>query len=177
MTWNGYYALGGREFINVARTAKYVSALGLNFATVPDSASDVLPQMLSHAAYTTPAGDLAPWYDPDAPESGDFAGIIPLDGSGIESSSRSSEVFEFTYDGANPGRLREGSKSVTFSVVLVGKTDAAVDYGFRWLKRTLRKRVCPPIANPATYGGETLTYARSRPVQPTSAVTGGYPGR
>jgi len=73
---------------------------------------------LGDVEYTSPMADLAPWYDPDSPESGaQFAGAIPHRGNG--SSTRSSEVFEFTTDGGgNPGTLRHGTKTVTSSVWL-----------------------------------------------------------
>lgn len=161
MAWSGYFRLGDREIINGQRTKVYSRALGLHFVKDVTS-NDDLSSMLGDSPYVSPAVDNAPWYDPDIPESAGFAGLIPIEVTGIEDSSRESKVFEYTSDGGNPGRLRHGTKEVVFSVALVGDSDGACEYGFRWLKRALMRRQCAPGSTIACKG-ERLYYSRSMP--------------
>lgn len=140
MAFEGYFEYAGVEVVNVARTEAYAAHMP-TFKALYNN--DLLPQVLDRQfTYLSPAQDLAPWYDPDVPESNDFYGAYPLSVSGIENSSRSSTVIEFTVDGGVPGRLRHGTKSVVFQVVLVGASEAAVEYGMTWLRRALLGPVC-----------------------------------
>lgn len=163
MAWNGYFRYGGTEIINAARTADYAHGLGLYWVkNSEDWASGVLPGLLGTAGYSHPMIDPAPWYDPDTPESANFAGIIPLEVTGIEDSTRESSVFEFIGDGGNPGTLRHATKTAVFNVALIGVDECAVEYGFRWLKRALMRRNCSP-GTTVSCRGESLYYAGCLP--------------
>jgi len=140
MAWNGYWTIGGEEFINGPRTEAYAANAGALWLR-PQFNNDALGPMLDQT-YTDPATDLAPWYDPNVPESADFFGYYPLDVSGIEDSTRTSVITESTSDGGSVGRLRHGTKTVVYNGVLVGLTDKAVEYGQRWLRRVLLGGSC-----------------------------------
>lgn len=170
MSWDGYYRFGDVEIINAARVRAYADALGMPW--VKDAGTGKNPEGLAALlgdTYIKPSVDPAPWYDNDIPESGDFAGVLPLEVNGIENSTRESTVFEFTHDGGNPGKLRESTKAVVFSVALVGLTEASVEYGMRWLKRALRRRDCSP-GSTVSCRGERLVYARHAPDERLSAA-------
>lgn len=181
MSWNGYFRYGGVEIINSSRAAAYADALGLSWVknTYPDGKpTPSLPMLLGDEPYVHPAVDVAPWYDPDLPESARFGGLIPVSVSGLDDSTRESSTFEYTTDGGNPGSLREATKPVVFSVALIGVDDAAVDYGFRWLKRALRRRECAPGVA-VSCRGEDLFFSRTVPDEYVSAsglYDGGLPG-
>ena len=159
MAWDGYVLYGGTEIINVARTEAYAKRAQLPwFKTVYDN--DSLPAMLGET-YSSPAIDGAPWTDPNAPESYSFYGVFPLQVGGLEDSSRQATVVESIRDGGNPGRLRHGTKAVTFSAVLIGEDEAAVNYGFAWLKTALLAGPCGPTGD---CNGDDLCYLASEPI-------------
>lgn len=167
MSWNGYFRYGDTEIINSTRAAAYADALGLTWVknTYPDGQpAPSLPALLGDAPYVHPAVDVAPWYDPDIPESANFGGLVPINVSGLDDSTRESSVFEYTTDGGNPGSLREATKPVVFSVALIGVDDAAVDYGFRWLKRALKRRECAP-GSTVSCRGEDMFFSSRAPVE------------
>lgn len=170
MAWDGFYQFGDTEIINAARVRAYSEALGMYWVKDAGTGKNVegLATLLGDSPYVDPAIDVAPWYDPDVPESATFAGLIPLEVNGIENSTRESTIFEFTHDGGNPGTLREATKPVVFSVALVGLTEASVEYGFRWLKRALRRRDCTP-GSTVSCRGERLSYARHAPADDVSS--------
>ena len=173
MSWNGYFRLGPAEFINKPRTYAYARALGLSAVRGVDDNLHLGP--LLGETYSDPSTDLPPWADPDNEASYEFAGIIPLEVSGLEDSTRTSETFEFTEDGGNPGRVRHTTKAVVFNVALVGKTEASVEHGFRWLKRALLPRPCADSSQ-SRCKGQDLTYLRSAPSKTAiQIIDGGNP--
>lgn len=170
MAWNGYFTLDDQEFINSARTEAYAKAADAYWLK-PAFKNDDLAPMLGHAPYTTPLLDNAPWVDPDVPESYDFFGLYPLDVSGIEDSSRSSNPTEFTVDGGTPGKLRHSTKTVVFNGVLVGANEKAVAYGMMWLRRVLLGDHCNNPTLDHGYGTD-LTFVSSEPRMDTDPATG-----
>lgn len=167
MAWEGYYTYDGQEVANATRTETYAKNAGLSWFR-PLYESDALPYMLGHGIrYTTPVLDNAPWVDPDIPESGDFYGYYPLDVTGIEDSSRTSEVIESVLDGGIGGRIRHATKEFVFNGLLIAGSDAGADYGQKWLKKVLLGEHCgvhsvnarrKPVCN-----GAEMTYLSAFP--------------
>jgi hypothetical protein len=163
--WNGWIQYAGNEIINVQRTEHYALQARLPWFR-PVYKNDSLGPMLGDAEYNTPLMDDAPWTDPNVPQSYAFYGVYPLDITGAEDSSRTSTVTENTGDGGNPGRLRHGTKSVVFSALLIGEDEAAVEYGFNWLKQALLPNPCSGATGDCS--GEELCYLASEPSYSTS---------
>jgi hypothetical protein len=156
MAWLGWVSYGGTEIINVARTETYCAWARLPWFKAVYK-NDSLAPMLGETYISPTVDNSAPWLDPNAPESYDFYGVYPLSVTGIEDSSRTSAVTQNVGDGAFATTLRHGSKSPVFNVVLVGESDAAVDYGFKWLKQALNTAACDDGGLPA------LCYLASEP--------------
>lgn len=140
MAWPCYWTIAGTEVINAARTEKYAESAPW---FVPVYKPHHLDEILGET-YIDPQTDDAPWYDPDVPESKDFWGAYPLDVTGMDDSTRTSTPVESTLDGGSPGRLRHAIRAGVFSVALVGANEAAVSYGFSWLKAALLGSTCGP---------------------------------
>jgi hypothetical protein len=162
MAWDGYFAYDGNEVINVARTEAYAKNLEVGWFK-PLFENDALPFMLGDGlSYKTPLLDDAPWVDSDVPDSLDFLGVYPLEVNGIEDSTREATTVQSLNDGGVPGRLRHATKTLNFNTILIGTTDAAVEYGFRWLKQALLGGPCGPSGITAHLGAE-LCYLASEP--------------
>jgi hypothetical protein len=159
MSWDGYFTLDGAEFINVDRFRAYAgSAPWFTNAFPTSSLSWALDE-----TYVDPETDLAPWYDTDVPVSGDFWGFYPTSIDGIESSSRSASTVESTGDGGVPGRIRHAIKSATFAGFLAGSSEQAVEYGMKWLRRTLLGGLCSPQDARKQALGADLVYLGAEP--------------
>lgn len=147
--WEGYVQYAGTEILNVQRVETYAKNAGLPWFK-PVYKNTSLAPMLGQT-YTTPAQDLdTPWTDPHSPESYDFYGAYPVSVTGVEDSTRGSTITQNVGDGGFVTTLRHGTKSPVFNVILVGETDAACDYGFKWLKLALLTGQCddsglPPL--------------------------------
>lgn len=156
MSWVGYFEYGGNEIVNSSRTEAYAKGAGW-FKPVYEAVG--LADLLGDDPYTNPEDDNADWTDPDDPNSLDFWGCYPLDVAGIDNSTAAASVTESTLDGGVVGRMRHSSKVIVFNLALVGASDAAVDYGLRWLRSVLSSDPCGPVG----CGGETLCYLSAEP--------------
>lgn len=169
MAWAGYGEFAGNEIYNSARVTAYAKQGGAYWfkGCYED---EHLPLMLGDGAkYTTPLLDDAPWVDEDNPASYDFWGAYPIDVTGIEDSNRSSTVVESTLDGGIPGRIRHTTKSVVFSMALLGATECAVEYGMRWLKQALLTGPCNDGQSVAACLGDNFCYLNCAPCMDDNA--------
>lgn len=159
MAWNGYFLYAGQEFVNMARTESY--AYGAPWFKASGEGSD-LPAMLADNIYVSPLVDDAPWTDPDDESSYDFWGLYPLDVSGIEDATVTSTVTESTADGGVPGRVRRGTKTIVFNMLLLAASDCGADYGVKWLRALLNGSACGNLAT-QTCNGDDLCYLSCEP--------------
>lgn len=161
MAWSGWFEFGGVEIINASRTEAYARHAGAGwFKAVVRN--DDLVSILGDDRYDTPLQDDAPWVDPDDPDSFDFYGAYPIEVAGVENSTSVATVVESTLDGGVVGRQRHASRSMVFSVLLVGGSDCAVESGMRWLKAALQGGPCNDNAS-VRCGGADLCYLACTP--------------
>jgi hypothetical protein len=83
--------------------------------------------------------ELAPWYRIGIPESGEFAGVWVMEVKGLGPTPVTRTVNELVGDGAAAAPHRDGSRTVTFTALLVGCSNAGVTYGLEWLACRLRE--------------------------------------
>jgi hypothetical protein len=165
--WAGYAEFGGTEFLNAARTEKYVRAANTSwFRACYDTTN--LPLILGET-YTTPLQDDAPWTDPYVPESYNFYGVYPLDVAGVESSTGIAGVTESTLNGGVVGRLRYSTKTIVFNVALLGADECAVEAGLRWLKVVLTGNPCSNRSD-SMCGGSVFCYLSCNPCIPKDCI-------
>lgn len=154
MGYDGWFRLGGQEVANNERLAAYLAnGIAPLDAEVTVESCDGLAAALvdSWEPYRTPLQDEAPWYDPDDPDTWDFAGILVTEATGLDDSTRTLDVIT-TLDGAGvAGRPTRGPRTVGMTAVLVGRTTAACQAGLTWL-RTLLSGDCDADEQAATLG-------------------------
>lgn len=153
MGYDGYIEIGGQELVNLSRTAQLAGVLGISALwTTPESV-----QWIQDSLGGDDYDDIteAPWYDAGYPASGEFAGIVPLAFSGLDDSTRVSEITEYVTDGGATSRPRNGTLSIVASVVILASTDSGAEYGKRWLDQRLRGN-----ASAGSCSGEPLRYFR-----------------
>lgn len=147
--------------MNASRTEAYASHAGLGWFRAAYR-NDDLVSILGDGRYDSPLQDDAPWVDTDDPDTFDFYGAYPLDVTGVENSTATASVVESVSDGGVVTRSRRGTRTVVFSTVLVGKTEAAVEAGMRWLKVALAGGPCVGRSDESC-GGLSLCYLASDP--------------
>lgn len=83
--------------------------------------------------------ELAPWYSSRIPESGEFAGVWLMDIKGFGPTPVSRTITESVGNGGIAGPHRDTSRSLTFEALLIGCTNAGLEYGLEWLACQLRR--------------------------------------
>jgi len=93
---------------------------------------------LGPTEYVSPAEDGAPWYSEDIPESADFLGFFVDEFTGMDSPF-TREVRQSITNGGILTRSRLQHREMVWRGYLFGATCCAVQYGLRWLTRTLSR--------------------------------------
>lgn len=173
----------GTELVNVARTVALSRSLGVDIVRIrAESVSWIQAALEGDEGFgfgyggfgfggfgvggTSDYGDItaAPWYDAGFPASAEFAGIIPLDIAGLGDSSLVASTTEYTGNGGNSNAPRYATQPLVADMVLVGSTARGVDYGKRWMDRTLKAGGTRLFCS-----GSDLVYFRTVPQDPSDA--------
>jgi hypothetical protein len=135
---DGYLALGDVEIANSARLETYLQTVGSPLDSIGVCACETFTaQLVGDEPYTTPAEDNAPWYDPDVPESGEFAGLLVLTVEGLDDNPVSRTVTQSAAGGAVIGPAVPQPLTVTVTGLLLGASCCGAEYGLRWLRQAL----------------------------------------
>jgi hypothetical protein len=138
MALEWYLRMGDTEIANSARLAAYLESVGSPLDSVTACGCETFDAILvGDEPYTNPAEDDAPWYDPDVPESGDFAGLMVLSVDGLDDHPVTRTVTRSAAGSAALGPARVQPRTITVTAVLLGVTCCAVNYGLRWLAQAL----------------------------------------
>lgn len=137
----GYLQYNGVEIINSSRAAAYSRSLGITDVACD---CDGLRYALDDDEYTSVDANSAPWWDPAAPDSKDFAGFVGLGVKGLSKTVASHSVVPLTTGGGALHPLRRAHREIQFQVLALAKTECALSYGFSWLAAALRGSACNP---------------------------------
>lgn len=162
--YSGYAGYGSVEVFNVARLVKYAS----EGAAPPDVTIDPgvgdyadLPSALGDSAYRTPLLDNAPWYDETNPDSAYFAGVLPLEITGLNGTTRGRTVIEKISNGGTASAPRSGSRTIAVTALAIAADEASLGAGLDWLDGALH----PPCATDLTScAGAPLALFSAAPV-------------
>lgn len=153
--YDGYLEFGGDEIINAERTAAYVAngtgPDGLQVTPCTGDCED-FHEVLLHEPYTSPILDKPPWYDANNPDSFDFAGLVPLEISGADGSTRTREVVARLGDGGIPTRGRAEPRTIGVSALAIARSECGLAAGISWLTAALH----PPCVSTSLCGGTDL---------------------
>lgn len=139
MAMADYLSLGGVEIANHARLEAYLETVGSPLTSAGACRCPSLTaELLDDLPYTTPAEDAAPWWDPDVPESGDFAGLLILSMEGVDEYPVRRTVTNSVTAGGAIGPGRPLPRTITVTGLLLGATCCAVEYGLHWLGEALQ---------------------------------------
>lgn len=94
------------------------------------------------SGFTDPVTDDACWFDPNYAESADFLGVFIEDMDGMDQDGYSRSTNTNLNDGFSLGRGTRPGRVLTFRVVLFGTSCSGIEWGRRWLERTLRGESC-----------------------------------
>lgn len=122
------------EIINSARAYTYACNAGMTWvhdADICESTGTVLP---GGPDYFTPANDLAPWYDPDDPDTEKFLGVMGLEVIGAEDSTRTATVTAAATGGGVISALSFKPRTMTVRVLAMAVDECGMQLGLNWLR-------------------------------------------
>lgn len=159
----------GTELWNRARLSAYM-ANGLSKAKLLCPPCDGLAELIPCLddappeqeapiadGYQLPELDPAPWYDPAAPESMNFAGLLVLETKLSPAVDR--RMVQNVGHGATLTPVRFEGRTLYVRGLLIGKTCCAAEYGLRWLTQALLGNYC------SACNGCSITFSTCTPSQ------------
>lgn len=162
--YEGYLSFGGKELINVARTAAYVenadSPIPLDTECIEQGD---LRTALGDDVYDSPLIDDAPWFDPNNMATNRFYGLWPIDIAGVDDSTATAPVTESIDEGGSIGAERRATRAVRVKAMLLAADTQAMDAGMSWLDHALAPSPCQQHGT-GTCGGSALCFFTSVPV-------------
>lgn len=166
----GYLSFAEIEIVNEQRLRAYATAMDVLYTCPPEC--ETLRTSLEHAAYTTPAADLAPWYDSALPESGDVAGFRLLEITGM--GSPLARPFTATGTGVSIGTISPAPRQMVLRFEALSKDKCASDYAVQWLLKTLAGLNCnepfyPDLPN-RPCGGDDMCFFSCCPTAPADVA-------
>jgi hypothetical protein len=126
----------GLPVVNSHRTSAYAEALGLGSWFTGRADSEGIGPVLGET-YTTPAADLAPWYDSRFADTADFAGFEIISMTPLLSHTQVRSTTPLLKGGAVISPAYHAAREMVFRGILIGKTRASVVRGFGWLRHVL----------------------------------------
>lgn len=171
----GWMELGGNELINSSRLMAHTSLTPTNDLVLAGAAcasvchvdfiryDDSWPGLQAFLGDSTYTITNAPWYNASIPQSAEFLGVwvMKVDGDGPVPVDRTVNGAICSGGIATPNR--DAHRVVTTEALLVGCTNAGVEYGLEWLSCQLNAA--------KSYSGTTLDYLMAHP-ENSAAVPG-----
>lgn len=152
--YDGYLRLGDSEIINSRRAVAHAlnGVCSMGFDVVEDTSWRQTHVWLGEEDYVTPGLTGAPWVDEARPESLEFGGVLATNVEGLDTTEVEQEVRDATGDGGSLGRRRLPVRVVSVECVLVAASSRGLEWGLRWLTRSLLEGACGEDA-PGVRGG------------------------
>lgn len=135
MAYDGWLTYGDVELFNLSRTAQLAEVLGIDTVLTDPDRVAWIEDALDGDDYDLVSS--APWYDPEYPASGEFAGIMPLSVSGLDDSTFEASTVEYITAGGSSNAGRHATLSIPVKVAVLASTARGADFGKRWLDRVL----------------------------------------
>jgi hypothetical protein len=152
-------------------------------------ADDGSPNGWLKQTFVDPVSDPAPWYNPSFPESAGALGFWVQDWTGLDSGvTQRAMTQRGNYGGGGVlGPLSSTGREMALEVILLGESEAALDYLYRWLDATVSsvcascaadtiaiRRICPDV-DPDDWSTALNGVVEMRGVGLMSGLTWGEP--
>lgn len=164
MADRNWLTLSGNEIVNTARAQAYAAGVESSDTSCGSGGSvgcscPGLGQAIEgdgFEGYTDPVIDQAPWIEPTVPTSAEFLGVVGLEAEGLSNGTMTRTPTPLASHGSNIGVARANHREVTWTVVLVARSQAGLSYGLSWLSSALRDSGC---GSAECWGGEACVFS------------------
>lgn len=136
------------EIVNTNRATAYARNAGLPWLDDCDSCGDIDP-VIPNGTYTSPTMDPAPWYNPRVPDSWGFLGLVGLEMTGTDTSTRRARVTNILGGGGVVGVTSHDPRTIVVRALAIASAECSLSYGLRWLNDQFVGEGC---------GGDSLVF-------------------
>jgi hypothetical protein len=150
---NGYLSLGGSDFatnqfelVNTGRVQAYIQNWNrrvrqgsengecIDWYQNCDECDSADAIFTNGRGYVLPQVDPAPWYDPNVRDSAKFFGVVGLEITGAEDSTRTATVRTSLTGGGAISRLRYGPRTLVVRGLAVAADACGLEVGLNWMR-------------------------------------------
>ena len=157
----GYLAIGSDnpftldatvvEIVNNQRAYAYASFAGICWLEQCDACPEASVIVPGGPDFISPTLDPAPWYDLDDPDSWGFLGVVGLQITGAESSTRQATVTMGLTGGGIIGPTYMGPRTLVVRALAIATEECSLQWGLNWLRGQYNTEGDP-------CGGDQLTF-------------------
>lgn len=138
MSTEAWVEFNGVEIVNLSRTVQLARSMGIDTVRIREAYVKWVETELGGVDYDDVT--TAPWYDANYDPSAEFAGIIPLNITGMDESTLSRSVTEYITDGGSVNGTRNTTRPLVWSALIVASSPRGAEYGRRWLNKVMRQQ-------------------------------------
>ena len=161
MAYPGYISIGeddpfaglsSTEIVNSARAFAYAQGSAsvdwLHECDLCPEAALVVP---GGPDFVSPVADPAPWYDADNPDSWGFLGVVGVELTGVDSSTRQSTVTMALTGGGVIGPTYLGPREMVVRALAIAEDECSLSFGLTWLRGQYQSVIDPCAGDPMTF--------------------------
>ena len=157
----GYIAIGTEdplkvgsqvhEVVNNNRAYAYAKEAGIDWLYDCDACPSAGVIVPGGPRFRSPIEDPAPWYRADNPDSNGFLGVIGIEVTGAENSTRQSTVTMGLTGGGIIGPSYMGPRTMVLRAIAIATDECSLQYGMTWLRTQFNTLVDPCSGDPMTF--------------------------
>lgn len=129
------------EVVNTNRAVHYARNAGLGWLGECDVCPDI-DGVIPHGTYTTVTTDPAPWYNPRIPDSWGFLGVVGIEMTGVDNSTRKAKVTNALRGGGVVGVTYLEPRVIVLRAIAIATAECSLSYGLRWLNEQFMGETC-----------------------------------
>src|SRR5262245_61770138 len=127
--YEGLVFYGGREVFNMGSLMAYVGngvvPCGVSIRDGTGTWGEL--DVALGQTWTIPRIDQPPWFDLNDEDTLDFAGVLPIEVTGLNGSPRTVEMVPRLGYGSLPGRVQRAQRDIGVTALLVGSTTCGIE--------------------------------------------------
>lgn len=139
------------EIVNNQRAYAYAAEAGICWLHECDACPQTAVIVPGPSEYVSVAADPAPWYRANNPDSEDFLGVVGLEVTGVEDSTRQATVTMGLTGGGIIGPTYMGPRTLVVRALAIALDECSLQYGLSWLRTQYNTTFNPCSGDPVTF--------------------------
>jgi hypothetical protein len=139
------------EVVNNQRAYAYAHNAGICWLNECDACPEAAIIVPGGPTFVSPILDPAPWYVVDNPDSWGFLGVVGIEVTGVEDSTRQAAVTMGLTGGGIIGPTYMGPRTIVVRALAIATDECSLQYGLSWLRMQYNTMVDPCAGDRMTW--------------------------